>query len=215
MLKLFRISTLAALALGATALTAQAQTKSVGLVAGANFATLNGDEVSDGAGTRTGFIGGLFVAIPVGGGNWFIEPEVLYSMQGATYDNVDFDGTYKADYIKIPVLVKWVADPSGKGVYVMLGPSVGFNVSCNDSGTDKESGTDYDGTCEDEDFIKAKTTFSGDVGIGYTTGRFGIEGRYSWDWGDAFEITGTGTSADGESVNVKNSVISVLLRFSK
>jgi hypothetical protein len=214
MRKIFRISTLAVLALGAMAITASAQTKSVGLVAGANFATLNGDDVSDGSGTRTGFVGGLFVAIPVGGGNWYIEPEVLYSMQGATYDNSAFNGTLAVDYIRVPVLVKWVANPSGKGLYILLGPSVGFNVSCNDSG-DASGGGSYDGTCEDEDFIKAKTVFSGDVGIGYTTGRFGIEGRYGWDWGDAFEVTGTGTAADGESLAIKNSVISVLLRFSK
>jgi len=214
MRKLLRIPLFAALALVALALTAQAQQKSVGLVAGANFATLNGDDVSDGTGTRTGFVGGIFVAIPVGGGNWFIEPEVLYSMQGATYDNSLYTGTYAVDYIRIPVLVKWVANPSGKGFYIMLGPSIGFNVSCNDSG-DAAGGGSYDGTCEDEDFIKPKTVFSGDVGVGYTTGRFGIEGRYGWDWGDAFEVTGTGTAADGESINAKNSVISVLLRFTK
>ena len=208
MLKLFRIPTLAALALSAMALTAQAQQKSVGLVAGANFATINGsDYVSPGSGTRTGFVGGLFVAIPVGGGNWFIEPEVLYSMQGDTYDNSSFKGTDAVDYIRIPVLVKWVANPGGKGFYVMLGPSVGFNITCNDSG-DAVGGGSYDEDCSDFG-VKAKTVFSGDVGAGYSFGRLGLEGRYSWDWGNAFE-----TDA-GASIDAKNSVISVLLRFSK
>lgn len=215
MRKFFRISTLAALALGAAAVTAQAQNKTFGLLAGANFATINGSDISDGTGTRTGFVGGLFVGIPLSGGNWSIEPELLYSMQGATYDNSDFEGTYAVDYIKIPILVRWSANPAGKGIYVLAGPSVGFNVSCNDSGTYKPTDTDYDGDCEDEDFIKPKTTFSGDIGIGYSTGRFGIEGRYSFDWGDAFEISGTGTALDGESLDAKNSVISVMLRFTK
>jgi len=215
--KFFRISALAGLALGATALTAQAQAaKTFGVVAGVDFATINGNDVSDGAGTRTGFQGGLFVGIPVGGGNWMIEPEVLYSMQGATYDNTAFTGTYAVDYIKIPILVKWSANPAGKGVYIMLGPTIGFNISCNDSGTDNTDNSSYDGTCEVEDNFKALTTFSGDIGFGYTTGRFGIEGRYSFDWGNAFEITGTGiTGVDGTSVDAKNSVISVLLRFTK
>jgi hypothetical protein len=216
MRKFLRTSGLAAIALGAFALTAQAQAKQVGLVAGVNFATLNGSDISDGAGTRTGFIGGLFVAVPLGDGNWAIEPEVLYSMQGASYDNVDFTGDYKADYIKIPVLVKWSANPGGKGVYIFAGPSVGFNVSCNDSGTDNADNSTYDGTCEDEDNIKAKTTFSGDVGLGFSSGRVGLEGRYSFDWGDAFEITGTGSPGlDGTSLKAKNSVFSILVRLTK
>jgi hypothetical protein len=215
MRKLFRISTLAALALGATALTAQAQrAKQVGIVAGVDFATLNGADVSDGSTTRTGFQGGLFVAIPLGDGGWAIEPELLYSMQGAKYDNSAYTGTLAADYIKIPILVTWSANPGGKGVYILGGPTIGFNVSCNDSGTSAGGGS-YDGTCEDEDFIKAKTTFSGDLGLGYTTGRFGLEARYSFDWGNAFEVAGTGTSADGTSLDIKNSVFSILVRLTK
>lgn len=211
--RFLRVSTAAALALAATALTAQAQEKQVGLLLGANFATLNGDDMSDGAGTRTGFVGGLFFAFPVGGGNWYVEPEALYSMQGATYDNSLYNGTYALDYIQIPILVKWVANPGGKGFYAMLGPSVGFNISCNDSG-DISGGGSYDESCEDQN-VKATTAFGGNVGLGYSFGRFGIEGRYGFDFGDALEVDGTGTSADGTSIKVKNSVISAIVRITK
>lgn len=213
MRRFLTVSALAALALGATAISAQAQKKSMGIVAGVDFATLNGSDISDGAGTRTGFQGGLFYAIPLGTAGWAIEPEALYSMQGATYDNTAFKGTYAVDYIKIPILVKWSKNPGGKGVYAMAGPTIGFNVSCNDSGTDKASNTSYDGSCETEDNVSAKTTFSGDVGLGFSNGRFGLEGRYSWDWGDAFEIA-NGVGA-GTSLNAKNGVWSILVRFSK
>lgn len=206
-----RMSALVGLSLGLSVMVGHAQgTKTMGLVAGANFATLNGDDVSEGAGTRTGFVGGLFVAIPVGSGGLAIEPEVLYSMQGATYDNAFFKGTYAADYIQIPVFLKWSANSGAKGFYLMAGPSVGFNVSCNDSGDIAGGGGSYDGSCEDEDGISAKTTFSGNLGAGYSTGRFGIEGRYLFDFGDAFEDTDTGTS-----LAFKNSVISVLVRLTK
>jgi hypothetical protein len=84
---------------------------------------------------------------------------------------------------------------------------------CNDSGTDNTSNTSYDGSCETEDNISAKTTFSGDVGLGFSNGRLGLEGRYSWDWGDAFEVA-NGTFA-GTSLNIKNSVWSILIRLSK
>lgn len=205
---------LVALALATTATVARAQGKAAGLIAGVNFASLNGNDVADGASARTGFIGGLFVNLPVGAPGVSIEPELLYSMQGTTYDNAVRTGTLAVDYIKIPVLFKWSSNPGGKGVYLLGGPSIGFNVSCKNSGTAKATGSNYDGTCEAEDNLKAGTTFSADVGIGYTTGRFGIEGRYSFDWGEAFEITGT-MYQDGRALDEKNSVVSILLRASR
>jgi len=213
MSRFFRAVSLAVLALGLTAMSAQAQKKSMGIVAGVDFATITGSDISSGAGTRTGFQGGLFYAVPFGSGGWAFEPELLYSMQGATYDNTAFKGTYAADYFKIPLLIKWSKNPGGKGVYLLAGPTIGFNVSCNDSGTDKETNGSYDGSCETEDNIKAKTTFSGDLGLGFSNGRFGLEGRYSFDWGDAFEIA-NGVGA-GTSLNAKNSVWTIMLRFSK
>ena len=166
-------------------------------------------DISEGTGTRTGFVGGIFLGAPGRRRELVIEPEVLYSKQGATYDNEFFDGTYAVDYVRIPVLVKWAANPGGKGFYVMLGPSVGINVSCNDSGTYKPTDTDYEGSCEDEGDIKAKIVFSGDLG-GYASGQFGLEGRYGFDWGDAFEVVD-----GGEGIDAKNSVISVMLRWTK
>lgn len=213
MRKFLRVTALTALAVGAMAMTAEAQGKSLSLLAGANFATLNGDDISDGTGTRVGFVGGLVVAIPVGDGGVAIEPGVLYSMQGASYDNEFYTGDYKVDYVKVPIIVKWSANPGGKGVYIMVGPSIGFNVSCSDAGTAAGGGS-YDESCEDGN-VKAKTTFSGDLGIGYTTGRVGLEGRYTFDWGDAFELTGTGTTADGESLNVRNAVWQLIIRLTK
>ncbi len=85
MRKLFRVTGVTALALGALSLGAEAQEKQVGLVLGANFATLNvgsGVDFSTGLGTRTGFVGGIFVSIPVGDGGVSIEPEVLYIYAG-------------------------------------------------------------------------------------------------------------------------------------
>ena len=209
MSKFFRAASLVVLALGLTAISAQAQKKTMGIVAGVDFATINGSDNLDGAGSRTGFQGGLFVGIPLGTGGWAIEPEALYSMQGATYSTTGIDATLSSDYIKIPVLVKWSKNPGGKGIYVMAGPTVGFSVSCNVSGT--TSLGSIDGSCDQTNVdLKAKTTFSGDVGLGFSNGRFGLEGRYSWDWGNAYEV-----ASDGDALNMKNSVWSILLRFSK
>ncbi|HMU61532.1 MAG TPA: porin family protein [Gemmatimonadales bacterium] len=213
MRKLIRISALAALALSAVALTAQAQEKTMGIVAGVDFSTISGDFASDGSSSRTGFMGGLFYAFPVGGGNIMIEPEALYSMKGDKYDNSLYSGTEKLDYIEIPVLVKWSSKPSGQGIYLMAGPAINFNVACEDSGTDKESNTDYTDKCSDYSEVSVKSPISGVLGAGFSNGRFGIEGRYDFDLSDAvcFDL-GAGS---GGNLCGKNQVWAILLRVSK
>jgi len=206
--KLFRISALAALALGATALTAQAQAKKTfGAVAGVDFANVTGTDVSDGTSTLTGFMGGLFFGIPAGT-SLVIEPEVLYAMKGAKYDNIDYTGTYNLNYIEIPVLLKYNFKPEG-GPYILAGPSVGFSISCNDTGTINETSTTYDETCESQG-ATANTTFGGILGLGFSKGHLGIEGRYDFDFGDALQLTATGTN-----LKFKNNVWAILLRFTK
>jgi len=213
MRKLFRISALAALALGAMAMTAQAQGKTMGLVAGVDFSTMTGDWSSEGNSSRTGFMGGFFVALPVGGGNIAIEPELLYSMKGEKYDNTLYSGTEKHDYIEIPVLFKWSAKPSGQGVYLLAGPAINFSVACEDSGTDKETNTSYTEKCSDYSEVSVKSPISGVLGLGFSNGRFGIEGRYDFDLTDAISVD-TG-DPDLGTISGKNQVWAILLRFTK
>lgn len=213
MRKFFRITALAALALGVTALTAQAQ-KQMGLVAGVAMSTMSGDFSSDGNSTRTGFVGGLVVGFPIGSGNLAIEPGVLYSMKGESYDNVDYDGTFAMDYIEVPILLKWSSKPAGAGIYLLAGPSINFNISCSDSGTDKSDDSSYDEQCSDYSEVDTPTVISGVVGIGYSTGRIGIEGRYDFDLGDAISTTydlGGGST----TIGAKNNVIQIMLRLTK
>ena len=197
MRKFLRISALATLALGATALTAQAQsTKSFGLLAGVDFATINGNDFTD-TGSLTGFVGGLYVGIPAGK-SLVIEPEVLYAGKGAT-DNTSTTGLkLSSAYIEIPVLVRYNFKPEG-GLFILAGPAVGFKASCNlKDDTDSIS-------CSDAG-LDAQTTFGGVVGLGFQKNRFGLEGRYDFDFGDAFKDP-TGTSLDA-----KNAVWEVLVR---
>lgn len=215
MFKVHRMLGLAGLALGVSVLTAEAQNaKQVGLVAGVAMSTQSGDFSSEGNGTRTGFVGGLVVGIPVGGGNMAIEPGVLYSMKGETYDNTDFDGTFAMDYIEVPILFKWSSKPAGAGIYLLGGPAINFNISCSDSGTDKFDDSSYDEKCSDYDEVKTNTVISGVVGIGYSTGRIGIEGRYDFDLGNAIELTYDDGSGD-TSIGAKNNVIQIMVRVTK
>jgi len=199
MSKFFRITTLAALALGATSLAAQAQgAKQFGVLAGADFASISGDDfdVID-PGTKTGFVGGLYYAFPVGS-SVAIEPEVLYAMKGASFDAVDID--LSNSYIEIPVLVKYTFSANG-GPYLLGGPAVGFSMSCNLSDGSDEA------DCEDDSGLKSLTTFGGVLGIGYQKNRFGLEARYDFDFNDAYEAT------DGTSISGKNSAWMILARI--
>ena len=127
MRKSFRIFAVAAVALAATALTAQAQgAKQFGIVAGVDFANMSGDDV-DNTSSKTGFVGGFYVAIPIAD-RVAIEPEVLYASKGfVDSDNSDFK--LSNNYIEIPVLVRYSFSNEG-GVYFLAGPAVGFSISC-------------------------------------------------------------------------------------
>ena len=80
---------------------AQAQTR-LGIKAGVNFATYVGDDVDD-ADMLTSFYGGLFVNLHVSD-VISIQPEVLYSVQGAKSTFLDTTITSKQEYINIPLM---------------------------------------------------------------------------------------------------------------
>src|SRR5688500_1315738 len=91
------------LAFAASAAFAQVQF-AVGLKAGPNFASVNREaSLGENYKGRTGFHGGAFVLIKatkIG-----VQPEFIYSKQGAkfTYNSKDYESNY--DYFNIPVIV--------------------------------------------------------------------------------------------------------------
>lgn len=195
MRKFIRISALSTLALALTALTAQAQgAKQFGILAGVDFATMSGSDL-DGAdlSSRTGFVGGLYFSLPVAA-RVAIEPEVLYAMKGTKIN--DFDVALNHDYIEIPVLIKYNFNNDG-GPYLLAGPAVGFSISCNE----EEIGGSASISCSDAG-LEANTTFGGVVGLGFQKNRFGLEGRYDFDFGDAFK-----------EINAKNNAWEILARI--
>jgi hypothetical protein len=219
MRKLFRISALVASALGAIALTAQAQSvKSFGIIGGVTFASFTGSLadgffIADASGevdfynkhSTTGFVGGFFVDIPVGP-SVSLEPELLYASKGAEYtvDLYDDIGDYlgsgiltgNLDYIMIPVLLRYDFQKAG-GPYSLIGPAVSFNISCSLVGDGGSL------NCSDDLGLETTTTFGGILGLGFQKGSFGGEVRYDFDFGDAF------SNLSG----LKNAAWEVLLRY--
>lgn len=98
---------------------------SFGVKGGLNLATITN---ADGSNTLIGFHVGFFGEFMLGD-NFALQPEVLYSAQGAEFD----DGDLKLDYITIPVMLKYyVADSFS----LEIGPQVGFLVSAEEVGVD-------------------------------------------------------------------------------
>jgi len=147
-----------------------------GVLAGANFAKLTGDDLSSlGLESRTGFVGGLsadFHLAPHVG----LEVDGLYSQEGAAISNPD--GTLKLDFVRVPVLLRY-SFPTHTSVrpFVLLGPSLGFKVSCKaTSDSDSEN-------CDDTGTDVKSFDFAGTIGagLGFKVGKqeLSVQGRFN------------------------------------
>lgn len=138
-----------------------------GVKAGANFSSLSGSDVQD-AKSLVGLNAGVFAKLPVAH-SISIQPELLYSGQGAKFDNGTFTETQHVNYFNIPVLLKY---QNFTGFFLETGPQIGFLLSAND----KISGTSTD----DKAYFKS-SDFSWVFGVGYKvpTTRLSIDARYA------------------------------------
>lgn len=105
-----------------TCFSVNAQGIDFGIKGGANFANLKGGEV-DGSG-RTGYhVGALleFNLVP----NFSIQPEVMYSSQGAKFEDVDKE----ISYLSVPVLAKFYVLP--EVLSFEAGPQFSFKTDEN------------------------------------------------------------------------------------
>ncbi len=107
----------------------QAQDIRFGAKAGVNFASIGGEDTD--AEGKTGFhIGGLVEIMLTD--QFAIQPELLYSAQGAKTEEVQggitFKDKLKLDYINIPIMAKYYVT---EGLALEAGPQIGFLVSAN------------------------------------------------------------------------------------
>lgn len=151
-----------------------------GIKLGPNFTTLDG--ASD-ATPKVGFHIGLFAEFPVGN-NFAIQPELVYSLQGATNDfnyswgNDDVNDNFarwdrlNLSYLNVPVMLKY-SFPKVKGLSVLAGPQFGFLVSA------REKGDVYN------DATSTWNSYSTDAkdGLNSFDLSFGLGAQYEWDFG--------------------------------
>lgn len=117
----------------------QAQSIRFGIKGGANFANQNGDAppAFENKESITSYHAGLVAEIKLFD-SFAIQPELLYSTQGASYKNVGEEFKNELGYLSIPVLAKIYL---GKSLSLELGPQASFllnerkNVDFGDSKT--------------------------------------------------------------------------------
>lgn len=120
---------LAAVLFIATSATIQAQFVKIGVKAGVNFANQHGDASFDGISVDkegiTSYHAGLVAELKLLE-KFSIQPELLYSTQGATYKNAVDEFKNELGYLSIPVMAKFYLT---KSVSLELGPQASFLLS--------------------------------------------------------------------------------------
>jgi hypothetical protein len=167
-----------------------------GVKAGVNFANLSFDpEEEDELDSRTGFIGGGFVTLPVGS-VFAIQPEVLFAQRGAKSDDFeDVSATLKIDYLEFPILARIGTD----SFHVFGGPS--FNIKMNAEISIEGDDTDID--TEFDDAVKGSDVGLV-VGVGFGGGGFSVDVRATWG------LTDINDDPD-ETAEVRNRSLAVML----
>lgn len=166
----------------------QAQLLKIGVKAGVNFANQTGDANFDGINFSkegiTSYHAGLVAEIKLLD-RFAVQPELLYSTQGATYKNAGEEFKNELGYISIPVMAKIYLTDSFS---LEVGPQASFLLSEKN----------------DFDVEDAKTfEFGVNAGLGFKiTKNLFIQGRY-----------GLGLTEASKNADVKNSTVQLSAGF--
>lgn len=140
-----------------------AQNAQLGIKGGLNISNLSYDNDYD-AESRVGAHVGLLAHIHMGG-PLALQPEVVYSMQGAEWGNRDLE----YNYLNVPFLIQYMFP---QGLRLETGPQVGVLLSAEE---EDNAGFDVDV----ENSMK-KTDLAWALGLGYmSTSGLGIDVRYN------------------------------------
>ena len=152
----------------------QAQIMKIGVKAGLNYANLSGSDLQTDA--ITSYHAGLLINLKLSE-KLSVQPEIMYSTQGASYKNLTEEVKAQLGYVAMPVLAKIGL---GKSLSIELGPQFSWLASEN---------VDFTTDVKTLDFSAA-----GGLGLKLTDKLF-LQGRYV-----------LGLTELSKSANVKNSV---------
>ena len=210
MKKLFLLSIIAVL--GMT--TVNAQEVKFGVKAGLNLASITGDE-TDNLDGRTSFHLGAVAEISISD-KFSVQPELLYSTQGAKYEDSESgsgfsyneESTIKLDYINLPIMAKYYVS---EGFSIEVGPQIGFLMSAKE---DYEYSETIDGeTFSDSGEEDIKDSVSGidfglNLGLGYKLeSGLNFGARYNLGLSNINDFEGS------DEFKIQNSVIQVSVGY--
>jgi len=107
-------------------ITAHAQAK-YGVKGGFNLANITGPDMEDNK-MKLGIHFGGFANFPIAD-KFTIQPELVFSAQGARFEDPGDDDKFRLSYLNIPILGQY-NDPSG--FYAETGPQVGFLIAARE-----------------------------------------------------------------------------------
>jgi hypothetical protein len=156
--------------------------------------------------TKIGYNLGAFVNLPIKG-KFSLQPEVMYSLQGANYKITDEDefgdvststGHLNLSYVQVPILAKFTF---GHKFYAQTGPQFGFLMSAKDK---------FSGGSDDVKSSFQSFDFAWGLGIGYTLPMgVGFDLRYNIGITAIDKTSSDDNSGDGLDLKDHNSNLQV------
>ena len=181
-----------AIAVGALitgALLAEQQSSAAQVVLGAKvgmtWANIDEDPEELDTGSLSSIGGGGFLRFGLGGIS--IQTELLALTRGAEFEDDELDGSLqlKLNYIDVSALLRLALGSEASFTpYLLVGPSLGFEISC-DVEFESDAG-DFSSDCDDEEdlFERSSTDFGLTGGVGFELplgpGNVLVEGRYTF-----------------------------------
>lgn len=144
-----------------------------GLKAGVNFSSISDMD------TKLGFNAGGTAQIQLSNSNWFIQPELIYSLEGGKWKNDFSKGQHNLHFLNLPILLQYSIT---NGFKIEAGPQIGIMLFARGNWV-----TFSDGIHAKSSVGGAYTSinFSLPVGISYVShSGFGIDARYNYGLSD-------------------------------
>ena len=170
--------------------------------AGVNFSNLDVTNLDpgDALNSRTGGMFGGYVGTHLGR-LFTVRIEGYWTRKGADFVSSGTTGSFKIDYIEVPVILRVhiplvVVKPA-----LYAGPAISFKTKCTaeDSGGPSMS-------CEDAGTMFKSTDFSGIIGAGVGIGPVTLDVQYDFSFSDILDV-------DGSPNEVKNQTWTVRAAF--
>ncbi len=182
----FAAGTVAALALVAAPLTAQARVGVIGGFVSSNITT-SGTNGTFSPSSRSGFAAGVSVQGMLAP-DLSLGPEAMYIEKGYKTTAAGVTGTFKLDYIEVPVLLRLGMGAGTTRLFVLGGPSIAFKIACS---TDLSSGSgSIGGDCSNSTDNNIKSAdFSVMFGAGVSVNALSLSARYDLGLTDVYNNT--------------------------